>query len=82
MWHAATARDAATATVDGLDYANAILDWLPDRHAWILGAYYVDGLTQEEIGSRIGLTGSAVAHAMKRSLNTLRQHLAEGTWQR
>lgn len=68
-----TPRDVTTASIDARDHANAILDGLSERHAWILGAYYLDGWTQEQIGRVLGISGSAVSQSMKTALRRLRR---------
>lgn len=73
---ATTPRDVTTASIDARDHANAILDGLSERHAWILGAYYLDGWTQAQIGRVLGVSASAVCHCLTTTLRRLRRNLA------
>lgn len=69
-----TARDVTTASTDARDHANAILDGLSDRHAWIVSAYYLEGWSQERIGRMLGISASAVSQSLKTAMRNLRKN--------
>jgi RNA polymerase sigma-B factor len=64
--------DDPAARHDNQLLASELLARLPRRDRTILVSWLVDGLTQQEIGQRVGLTQVQVSRAARRSLNTLR----------
>ena len=60
------------ARLDDRLLARQLLEHLSSRERAILTAWLVDGLTQEEVGRRFGLTQVQVSRSTRRSLRTLR----------
>ena len=63
--------DEASALDDRL-LVRQLLDHLPAHERAVLVAWLLDGMTQEEVGRRFGLTQVQVSRSTRRSLRTLR----------
>ncbi|MGH8975452.1 MAG: sigma-70 family RNA polymerase sigma factor [Acidimicrobiia bacterium] len=64
--------DPGLAAAEGRVYLMGVLARLPDREREILHLRFVDGLTQTEIGARIGVSQMYVSRMLARTLTRLR----------
>jgi RNA polymerase sigma-B factor len=64
--------DPGLAAAEGRAYLVGVLARLPDREREILRLRFVDGLTQTEIGARIGVSQMYVSRMLSRTLTRLR----------
>ena len=66
------AEDPAFDAAEGRAFLNDILARLPEREQRILELRFVDGLTQTEIGARLGVSQMYVSRLLSRTLGRLR----------
>ncbi|KPH96994.1 RNA polymerase, sigma 28 subunit, Sig B/F/G subfamily [Actinobacteria bacterium OV450] len=69
--------ETAYDTIDCLESLKPILAGLPARERTLLSLRFGDGLTQSEIGERLGLSQMHVSRLLSRTLTTLRASLLE-----
>jgi RNA polymerase sigma-B factor len=67
------AEDAGYALVEHRATLDVLLRRLPRRERQILRLRFADGLTQQEIGARVGLSQMHVSRLLRRTLQTLRE---------
>jgi RNA polymerase sigma-B factor len=67
------ARDVAFDAVDERVSLFSHLEALPERQRLIVQLRFVDGLTQSEIGARVGLSQMHVSRLLRTALTTLRE---------
>jgi RNA polymerase sigma-B factor len=70
--------DAGVAVVDERSVLAPALAALPERQQEVVRLRFVDGLTQSEIASRVGISQMHVSRLLAQSLARIRENLAEG----
>ncbi|WP_327134586.1 RNA polymerase sigma factor SigF [Streptomyces sp. NBC_01343] len=71
------AEEAAYDTIECLESLKPLLAELPERERTLLSLRFGDGLTQSEIGERLGLSQMHVSRLLNRTLTALRRSLLE-----
>ncbi|MYT22581.1 SigB/SigF/SigG family RNA polymerase sigma factor, partial [Streptomyces sp. SID7760] len=71
------AEETAYDTIECLESLKPLLAGLPERERTLLSLRFGDGLTQSEIGERLGLSQMHVSRLLNRTLTTLRASLLE-----
>ena len=64
--------DASLAAAEGRAFLNGVLSRLPERERTILELRFVEGLTQTQIGIRMGVSQMYVSRMLSRTLSSLR----------
>ena len=72
------APDDGFAWAEGRAALGSRLRELPERERWILFLRFLEGLTQSEIASRVGISQMHVSRLIQRSLETLRRSVGPG----
>jgi RNA polymerase sigma-B factor len=70
--------DPALAAVERRAYLAGVLARLPERERTILRLRFIDGLTQTQIGARMGVSQMYVSRMLSRTLSRLRARAASG----